>query len=369
MTFLSIFAKKSIIMKRPDIMTTVSLLVILGMAGACSDNNSGDADSRPAVFNDSANTTQIVKIMELQPSPFSHDIVSNGRVRARQVADVYFRSADIVSEVLVHNGQQVAAGQPLARLDLFKLNAEKQKQAAALEQAKLEMQDVLIGQGYDPSAANIPADVIRLARVRSGLEQAEAAYSAVIKDIDNATIKAPFAGVVANMKLQRHSMAPTNEPACRVINNGSMDIEFPILESELALVSVGDAADVTPFSGGGTTHGRISEINPIIDENGHVTVKASLESPHGLVDGMNARIRIRRDLSERLSVPKTAVVLRSGRQVVFTYEDGMAMWNYVTTGLENLDSYEITEGLHAGQTVIVSGNENLAHESPVETED
>ena len=39
MTFLSIFAKKSIIMKRPDIMTTVSLLVILGMAGACSDNN------------------------------------------------------------------------------------------------------------------------------------------------------------------------------------------------------------------------------------------------------------------------------------------------------------------------------------------
>lgn len=41
------------------------------------------------------------------------------------------------------------------------------------------------------------------------------------------------------------------------------------------------------------------------------------------------------------------------------------MWNYVTTGIENLDSREILEGLTAGQTVITDGNENLAHQTPV----
>ncbi len=41
------------------------------------------------------------------------------------------------------------------------------------------------------------------------------------------------------------------------------------------------------------------------------------------------------------------------------------MWNYVTTGLENMNEYVITEGLKEGQEVIVSGNLNLAHESPV----
>jgi hypothetical protein len=50
---------------------------------------------------------------------------------------------------------------------------------------------------------------------------------------------------------------------------------------------------------------------------------------------------------------------------VFTYLDGKAMWNYVTTGLENMDEYVITEGLTEGQEVIVSGNFNLAHEVPV----
>lgn len=64
-------------------------------------------------------------------------------------------------------------------------------------------------------------------------------------------------------------------------------------------------------------------------------------------------------------VPKKAVVLRSGRQVVFTWEDGKALWNYVTTGAENFDSYVIEEGLRPGQIIIVDGNEDLAHESPV----
>ena len=80
---------------------------------------------------------------------------------------------------------------------------------------------------------------------------------------------------------------------------------------------------------------------------------------------MNVRVRIQQESGRELVVPKSAVVLRSGRQVVFTLEEGLAVWNYVRTGMENLDEYTIEEGLEEGATVIVSGNVNLAHESPV----
>ncbi|MDD4032931.1 MAG: hypothetical protein PHS48_06780 [Bacteroidales bacterium] len=50
---------------------------------------------------------------------------------------------------------------------------------------------------------------------------------------------------------------------------------------------------------------------------------------------------------------------------MFTLVDGKAFWNYVTTGLENATEYTIEEGLKPGDQVIVSGNINLAHESPV----
>jgi len=54
--------------------------------------------------------------------------------------------------------------------------------------------------------------------------------------------------------------------------------------------------------------------------------------------------------------------------VVFTLEDGKAIWNYVQTGLENANSYTITsETLKEGDEVIISGNINLAHESSVVT--
>ena len=88
---------------------------------------------------------------------------------------------------------------------------------------------------------------------------------------------------------------------------------------------------------------------------------------------MNVRVSVRRTLSEQLVIPKTAVVLRSGRQVVFTLKNGMAVWNYVQTGLENADSCVVsnradegvTDGLVEGDSVIVSGNVNLANNTPV----
>ena len=332
---------------------------------ACSGNDSKTTDSEVMGHGDLELTVEVDTIT-LKAKPFNSDIVSNGRVKASEFADIYFRSSELISDVMVHNGQRVKKGQALARLDMFKLNAEKSRQAAALAQAQLDLQDVLIGQGYNPEdMASVPADVMSLARIRSGLEQAEASYNSTIRDIENATLIAPFDGVVANVKGARHTMASTGEPFCRVINDNSMSVEFPILESELAMLQPGETVEVTPYSSNDKYTGRVTEINPIVDESGHIAVKASLNSGRGLVDGVNVRIRSSHSLGDKLVVPKSAVVLRTGRQVAFTYQDGKAMWNYVTTGLENLDSYEIIEGLKEDDPVIYSGNENLAHETPV----
>ncbi len=307
-----------------------------------------------------------VDTLTLRMVPFTSDVVSNGRVKASESSDVFFRASELIDEVYVHNGQRVRKGEPLARLDMFKLNAEKVKQEALLDQSSLEMKDVLIGQGYNPEdESQIPPEVMRLARVRSGLEQAETSYSATLKDLEHATLTAPFEGVVANVNGTRHSMASMSEPFCRIINDHGMSVEFPVLESELPMIGVGEAVEIIPYNGGAKYQGLITEINPMIDDNGHVRVKAKLNDSRGLIDGMNVKIRSYHNLGKRLVVPKSAVVLRTGRQVAFTYDNGKAMWNYVTTGLENFDSYEITEGLTEGASLIVSGNENLAHESPV----
>jgi hypothetical protein len=145
-----------------------------------------------------------------------------------------------------------------------------------------------------------------------------------------------------------------------------MEVDFSVLESELPLIGVGDKVEVTPYASAvGVRTGSISEINPMVDENGMVRVKAKVDGSDKLFDGMNVRISVKRSLGQQLVVPKTAVVLRSGKQVVFTHQNGVALWNYVQTALENMTEYTLVDGLQEGAEVIVSGNVNLAHEAPV----
>ena len=98
-----------------------------------------------------------------------------------------------------------------------------------------------------------------------------------------------------------------------------------------------------------------------------VQVKAAVTDKGKLFEGMNVRVSIHRSLGKQLVVPKEAVVLRSGKQVVFVLDSTKtkAYWTYVHTSLENADSYTIADGLKEDDIVITSGNINLAHEAPV----
>ena len=207
---------------------------------------------------------------------------------------------------------------------------------------------------------------MELARTRSGYDQALTQYRLAQYDEDHATLTAPFDGVVANLFAKPFGMASPSEVFCSVIGMDGMDASFGVLESELPLIGKGDPAGVSAYSAGGKTIvGYISEINPVVDEGGMVKVKATVPSSGEWFVGMNVWVSVRRSLPDQLVVPKTAVVLRSGKHVVFTYENGKAHWHYVQLGLENSSEYTVTEGLTEGELIIIDGNMNLAHEATV----
>ncbi|MDR1645580.1 MAG: efflux RND transporter periplasmic adaptor subunit [Tannerellaceae bacterium] len=309
-----------------------------------------------------------VTVETLQLSDFNHELVSNGKLASGKSADLHFESAEPLAAVWVKNGDWVTQGQKLAELASFRLSNKAFQAKDALDRARLEMQDVLIGQGYTPAdSAQTPPATLQLARTRSGYDQALAQYELAAYEEQRAVLTAPFDGTVANLFAKPFNMASTSEAFCTIIDTRNLEVSFTVLEGEASLIQVGDNVKVTPFSlPDGRTEGRISEINPIVDENGMVRVKASVANPgKRLLDGMNVRIHIQRLVGKQLVVPKEAVVLRSGKQVVFTFVEGKAYWNYVQTGLENAGSYTITEGLKEGDIIITSGNINLAHESAV----
>lgn len=351
---------------RHIVVLLLSSALLSTMTGCHTKTSSEDTTSN--IVAASTSETPNVETLIVRPTLFLHEIVSNGKLSAKEYVDMCFASTTAsINNIYISNGQPIKQGQILASLDKFKLENALSTAQNALDRSKLDLADALIGQGYDPEKqSEIPDEVMRLARLRSGVAQAEVQLREAERALDDATLRAPFDGVIANLFQKAGNLPDTSQPFCRIIATNDMDVIFPILESELALVKVGDAVEVKPYSMDKTYAGKVSSINPIVEKDGMVKVCATISNGTGLYDGMNVRVSVKRQVEEALVVPKSAVVLRSGgRQVVFTHENGKAMWNYVTTSLENMNEYVITEGLTPGQEVIVTGNINLAHESPV----
>jgi membrane fusion protein (multidrug efflux system) len=84
---------------------------------------------------------------------------------------------------------------------------------------------------------------------------------------------------------------------------------------------------------------------------------------------MNVRVILEQRIPDQVIIPRSALVLRSGREVVFTYEpnEQLAKWKYVTIAYENEDQLAVSEGIEAGDLVIYEGNLNLAHDAEVTT--
>lgn len=345
------------------------LLFILFLSFFSCNNKQGDPSSETS--SDStlfADDLAEVKVMPLKLSNFSKEILSNGKLMALQKADLKFRSSETVAVVLVQNGEHVNKGQVIARLDQFTLTNNLKQSRDLFEKARLELQDVLIGQGYSlKDSARIPPETLKIARTKSGYDKALYDLEIAEHNLKASELRAPFSGVVANLFYKENNQSATGDKFCTIINDSKFEAEFPVLETELATVRKGQSVRIVPFAFPGlTVMGEITQVNPVVDENGMVKVKAVCNNPgNKLTEGMNVKIIAEDKVARQLVIPKQALVLRSEKQVVFTLSAGLAKWNYVKTGLENTTSFTITEGLKEGDTVIYEGNLNLAHDARV----
>ena len=234
---------------------------------------------------------------------------------------------------------------------------------------KLELRSRLMSEGINDlkDSADIPQQRLQTIMLQSGYTSALHAYEKAKKEYDNIRTCAPFDGVIADLEVKPFNASSVYKNLCTLIDDSKMEVVFNVLETEIGYIRPGMDVELTPYANNqATLHGKVTEVNPRIDENGMVRIKATTDnSGHVLVDGMNVNIILKRQIGNKLIVPKTAVLPRQGKKVVFVHENGKAIWKYVTTGVENSREISIESGLKAGEEVIYENNLGLSHESEV----
>ncbi len=309
----------------------------------------------------------LVDTIVLSEKTFHQELVSNGRLEAIRKVQLRYRVSGEIQKIFFVNGDYVGKGKLIAQLNSFTLRNNLQKNSLNLEKAKVDFADVLIGQGYSiKDTSSVPTDFLHIAKIKSGYNNALIDLSDAKYRLQGAKLIAPFSGVLADIEKNEYDKINEGENFCTLIDNEYFHVKFSVLESELENIFVGKKVNVKPLAGG-EYQGKIDEINPVVNKNGLITISARIKNiSKNLMEGMNVDVKIITDVPKQLVIPKTALVLRQNKEVVFTLKnDSIAIWNYVKTSFENTRYCAIKEGLKLNDIIITSGNINLAHESIV----
>ena len=308
---------------------------------------------------------------------FEYLIQTNGKVNSLKEQLFTAESGGKLLACHAQTGKRVAAGSMLLQLETTPVQYRIQRAKLTQFNSQKEYESQLLG--YEnlltDKSKEQTDDIKKKLRISTGLAQAEQDITEANYELSKAVIKAPFSGVLADVKVQQGQPLKPGEALFKIYDPNNLLLEVKILEADIALLKKGTPAEVSPISNPEFLYkAAVYEINPYVDENGMVTVKLKIEnkvagSPltyrYSLFPGMNCTATIKVPFAKTLVVPKEAVVMRSGKAVVFILEADKAKWNYVVTGRDNGKEVEIKGGLKQGQKVITTNNLQLAHDAPV----
>lgn len=350
----------------------IMALVILSACGNSNPNLKGNNDK--VRHNPDVN---LVHVMILKKGDFPLQILSNGRLSASRKASLSFSTSGKIASIYVQNGESVSAGEKLAELDRPDLRLFLQSSNTAYNKSEMDLYDILVGQGYmDKDTSSIPEVVLSMARMRSGYQSAKENVAVAKFNLSATVLRAPFSGRIADLKVKKYDDLESGT-FCILVDDRVLDVDFTVLESEYPFLSKGLDVKVTPFADDSKIYkGTVTSINPVVDDNGQIQVRARINNDGSLIDGMNVKIVIEKMIHDMLVIPKSAVVSRDNLDVLFKYSnDGKSHWTYIDVLYSNGDSYAVSQNndrnaiLEEGDTIIVSGNLNLADMSDVKIKD
>jgi HlyD family secretion protein len=174
------------------------------------------------------------------------------------------------------------------------------------------------------------------------------------KRLDRTQVTSDRAGIVTWVMTSEGAAVAEGEPVAKVANLNAYRVDATLSDVLARRLTVGLPAMVR--SGDTRLAGRVTKILPTV-QNGIVTFEVALDENDHAVLRPNLRVDVHavtEQRTETLSVKRGPVLNVNGTDCFFVIRDGKAMRTPVVIGLSNFEEYEITQGLMAGDEVIIS---------------
>jgi len=331
-----------------------------------------------------------VQVSTLVVKPQAKPVIRElpGRIASRRMAEVRPRVSGIVIERLFRQGSEVRAGDPLYRIDPRPFEVRVQLAKAALAKAEAASEhaqqqarriSLLTRERVTSEAQNEKAIASKREAVAEVQKQAAELERARL-DLDYATVRAPIDGVVGAALVTEGALAVQNETNLATIQQlDRVYADFSQSVNELNQLRrafetgdldriAADAAKVRLVLDDNTIYsldGKLLFSDAKVDAHtGQVTLRGEFLNPkRELLPGMYVRVRIEQGIdSDAIAVPQQAIQRNAGggSEVFVVKNDNRIAVKAVHLGAVQDGLWFVTEGLNAGDKVVVDGFQKFA---------
>ncbi|MEW5423216.1 efflux RND transporter periplasmic adaptor subunit [Amorphus sp. 3PC139-8] len=304
-----------------------------------------------------------VQVATAETVTLQRQVEAVGTTRAKQSVDIVPSAEGRITALEVEPGQEVAAGDVIARLD-------DDIETAALAEAKatLEEKTKAVERGETLLRSSTVSQA-SLEQLRSDLAIAQAALARADRNLSDRTIRAPFAGVVGMTSVDLGARVDSDTVLTTLDDLSDVEIEFRLPETVYGQIRDGQAveADSAAFPQRSFA-GKVTAIDTRVDQGSRsFRVRAQLPNPdRALPVGMFMRLDLNLASRQGVVVPEEALLVQGPATYLFVVEDGKAVRQRVETGQRRDGLVEITDGVASGATVVSRGIQSLRDGSPVE---
>ncbi len=313
-------------------------------------------------------------VMKAELRDITQGLPVSGTVKAVNYAVIKARVAGELKEVVAREGDAVKAGDVLARIDPTEYQRRWQQAAETASAAKSQMEiaqrawdnnKALVDQGFISKAAmdnSVASYQGAIASHKAAIAGAEVARKA----LDDATLRAPFAGMVSGRAAQVGERVAIDAKIMELVDLSQLEVEVPLSPSESMDVRVGQVASLQVEDRKETVGAKVKRISPSAQTGSRsVLIYLALDKAEGLRHGLFAKGILGMGKSQVLAVPLSAVRTDRAQPYVQVVEQVgnqlQVVHKPVTLGVRGMDLAQPESepmvgvtGLSEGSTVLTS---------------
>jgi RND family efflux transporter MFP subunit len=318
---------------------------------------SGSAANEAAAVEETRAVNVVTSVV--QPREFTNHLRLVGEVKPVRRVVVSIEATGLVKRIEVEKGASVRQNAVLARLDDELLKAAADEAEAALNASGLTLRNQKRLLDQKALAESVYLDT----RYRHDMNLAR--HQQAQTYLSKTVIRAPISGVVDSRNLEVGELATPGRELMDLVDIDRVKIEAGVPERHLKHVTDGTQATLTfPAYPDVVLEADISYIGTTLDpESRTIPIEITLDNPgHRLKPEMAVTIRVVKDnIPKAIVIPQDAVIDTDQGRIVFLADKNVARSVPVALGSTSGDQVLVTNGLSAGDSLIVVGHRNLVN--------